>query len=65
MHSQPLLSEIEILTSEPQKQFADFVVSPCELQQKQVAGKRTVSEYRDKIVVHDNFDEPLEDGFFF
>ncbi|WP_394754194.1 hypothetical protein [Crenothrix sp.] len=50
-HNQQLLHEIEILPPELQKQ-------------KQLLKKRTVGEYRDKIVIHDDFDTPLPDDFW-
>ncbi|MDO9399237.1 MAG: DUF2281 domain-containing protein, partial [bacterium] len=61
MHSQRLLQEIEILPPELQKQVSDFVVFLRKQQQKQLIKKRTVGEYKDKIVIHEDFDEPLGD----
>ena len=63
MHSQRLLQEIETLPPELQKQVSDFVVF-LRKQQKQLIKKRTVGEYKDKIVIHDDFDEPLGDDFW-
>lgn len=64
MHSQRLLQEIEILPPELQKQVSDFVVFLRKQQQKQIIKKRTVGEYKDKIVIHEDFDEPLGDEFW-
>lgn len=64
MHSQELLQEIEILPPELQKQVSDFVSFLRKQQQKQPIKKRTVGEYKDKIVLHDDFDEPLADDFW-
>ncbi|MCF7964343.1 MAG: DUF2281 domain-containing protein [Methylobacter tundripaludum] len=63
MHSQRLLEEIEILPPELQKQVSDFVAF-LRKQQNQLIKKRTVGEYKDKIVIHEDFDEPLEDDFW-
>ena len=63
MHGQQLLQEIEILPPELQKQVSDFVVFLRKQQQKQVIKKRTVGEYKNKIFIHDDFDEPLGDDF--
>jgi Protein of unknown function (DUF2281) len=64
MHGQQLLHEIEILPPELQKQVSDFVVFLRKQQQKQFVKKRTVGEYKDKIVIHEDFDEPLGDDFW-
>ena len=64
MHGQQLLQEIEILPPELQKQVSDFVVFLRKQQQKQFVKKRTVGEYKDKIVIHEDFDEPLGDDFW-
>ena len=64
MHGQQLLQEIEILPPELQKQVSDFVIFLRKLQQKQFVKKRTVGEYKDKIVIHEDFDEPLGDDFW-
>ncbi len=64
MHSQELLQEIEILPPELQKQVSDFVGFLRKQQQKQVVKKRTVGEYKDKIVIREDFDEPLADDFW-
>lgn len=64
MHSQELLQEIEILPPELQKQVSDFVIFLRKQQQKQSIKKRTVGEYKDKIVLHDDFDAPLADEFW-
>jgi len=64
MHSQQLLHEIEALPPELQKQVSDFVVFLRRQQQKQQIKKRTVGEYADKIVVHGDFDAPLNDVFW-
>jgi hypothetical protein len=64
MHSQRLLQEIEILPPELQKQVSDFVVFLRKQQQKQLIKKRTVGVYKDKIVIHEDFDEPLGDEFW-
>ena len=64
MHGQQLLHEIEILPPELQKQVSDFVVFLRKQQQKQFVNKRTVGEYKDKIVIHEDFDEPLGDDFW-
>ena len=64
MHGQQLLYEIEILPPELQKQVSDFVVFLRKQQLKQFVKKRTVGEYKDKIVIHEDFDEPLGDDFW-
>jgi len=64
MHGQELLQEIEVLPPELQKQVADFVAFLHKQQQKQLIKKRTVGEYKDKIVIHEDFDEPLGDEFW-
>jgi hypothetical protein len=64
MHGQRLLHEIEILSPELQKQVSDFVVFLRKQQQKQFVNKRTVGEYKDKIVIYEDFDEPLGDDFW-
>jgi hypothetical protein len=64
MHGQQLLQEIEILPPELQKQVSDFVVFLRNQQQKQQIKARTVGEYIDKIVIHDDFNEPLPDDFW-
>ena len=64
MHHQQLLHEIEVLPPELQKQVSDFVVFLRRQQQKQQINKRTVGEYADKIVIHDDFDAPLDDEFW-
>lgn len=64
MHSKKLLHEIEILPPELQKQVSEFVVFLRRQQQKQQIKKRTVGEYANKIVIHDDFDAPLDDEFW-
>jgi hypothetical protein len=64
MHGQQLLQEIEFLPLELQKQVSDFVIFLRKQQQKQLIKKRTVGEYKNKIVIHDDFDEPLGDNFW-
>jgi hypothetical protein len=64
MHGQQLLQEIEVLPLELQKQVSDFVIFLRKQQQKQLIKKRTVDEYKNKIVIHDDFDEPLGDNFW-
>jgi len=64
MHGQQLLHEIEILPPELQKQVSDFVIFLRKQQQKQLIKKRTVGEYKGKIVIHEDFDEPLGDDFW-
>lgn len=64
MHGQQLLQEIEVLPLELQKQVSDFVIFLRKQQQKQLIKKRTVGEYKNKIIIHDDFDEPLGDNFW-
>jgi len=64
MHGQQLLHEIETLPSELQKQVSDFVIFLRKQQLKQLVKKRTVGEYKDKIVIHEDFDKPLGDDFW-
>jgi hypothetical protein len=64
MHGQQLLHEIEILPPELQKQVSDFVIFLRKQQQKQPIQKRTVGEYKNKITIHEKFDEPLGDDFW-
>jgi hypothetical protein len=63
MDIQQLLSKIEILPPELQKQVYDFVLFLCRPQQKQFIKKRTVGEYKDKIRIHTDFDDSLHDDF--
>ncbi len=61
MNSQQLLNKIEILPPELQKQVYDFVLFLYrQQQQKQFIKKRTVGEYKDKIRIHEDFDDPLK-----
>lgn len=62
MHGQQLLQEIEILPPELQKQVSDFVAFLRKQQQRQTRIRRTVGEYKGKIIIHDDFDEPLPDA---
>ena len=64
MQSQQLLNEIEILPPELQKQVSDFVLFLRKQQQKQLIKQRTVGEYSDQIVIHDDFNDPLPDEFW-
>lgn len=64
MNSQQLVHEIEVLPPELQKQVFDFVAFLKKQQLKQQANKRTVGEYRDKIRIAKDFDEPLGDDFW-
>ena len=64
MHSQQLLNEIEILPPELQKQVSDFVLFLRKQQQKQLIKQRTVGEYSDQIVIHDDFNDALPDEFW-
>jgi hypothetical protein len=64
MHGQQLLHEIEILPPELQKQVSDFVIFLRKKHQKQSIKMKTVGEYKDKIVIHEDFDEPLGDDFW-
>ena len=65
MQTQQLLHEIEVLPPELQKQVTDFVALLRKQQQKKVITKRTVGEYSQKIIVHEDFDAPLDDDFWF
>ncbi|ALG66482.1 DUF2281 domain-containing protein [Beggiatoa leptomitoformis] len=62
MYSQKLLHEIEVLPPELQKQVYDFVLFLRN--QQRIVQKRTVGEYQDKIVMHEDFDAPLSDDFW-
>jgi hypothetical protein len=64
MNSQQLVHEIEVLPPELQKQVFDFVAFLRKQQLKQRVTKRTVGEYRDKIRIAKDFDEPLGDDFW-
>ncbi len=64
MQTQRLMHEIEILPLELQKQVADFVLFLRKQQQKQQLKKRTVGEYQNKIIIHDDFDAELPDEFW-
>ena len=64
MHGQQLLQEIEFLPLELQKQVSDFVIFLRKQHQKQSIKKRTVGEYKDKIVIREDFDEALGDDFW-
>jgi hypothetical protein len=58
-HQKPrLLQEIEVLPPELQKQVSDFIAT-LKKQQQLLVKRRTVGEYPNKIVIHDDFDEPL------
>lgn len=58
-----LLQEIEVLSPERQQQVFDLVTS-LRRQQPKVIKKRTVGEYKNEIMIHDDFDEPLSDDFW-
>lgn len=64
MPGQQLLHEIEILPPKLQKQVSDFLIFLRKQQQKQIITRRSVGEYKDKIIVHDDFNEPLPDDFW-
>jgi hypothetical protein len=64
MQSQELLHEIEVLPPEMQKQVSDFVLFLRKQQLKQKVKNRTVGEYVGKMVIHDDFDQPLPDSFW-
>jgi len=64
MHGQQLFREIEMLPPELQKQVSDFVVFLRKQQQKQVMKCRTIGEYKGKIVMHQDFNQPLPDDFW-
>lgn len=64
MQDQQLLHEIEILPPDLQKQVTDFVVFLRKQQIRQLRKKRTVGEYKGKIIIHDDFNEPLPDDFW-
>ncbi len=64
MNSQQLVREVEVLPPELQQQVFDFVSFLRKQQLKQQLTKRTVGEYRDKIHIADDFDEPLGDDFW-
>jgi hypothetical protein len=64
MQGQQLLHEIEILPPDLQKQVTDFVVFLRKQQIRQLRKKRTVGEYKGKIIIHDDFNEPLPDDFW-
>ncbi len=64
MHGQQLLQEIEILPLELQKQVSDFVVFLRKQQQRQLRKHRTIGEYKGKIIIQDDFNEPLPDDFW-
>lgn len=65
MLNQQLITNIESLPSNLQKEVSDFVEF---LQQKylssQSKSQRTVGEYRQQIVMHDDFDQALDDDFW-
>lgn len=58
MQTQYLLQEINLLSPELQKQVFDFIMD-LRKQQNQPLIKRTVGEYRNQIVIHDDFNDPL------
>ena len=64
MQTQRLMQEIEILPPELQKQVSDFVFFLRKQQQKNTLKKRTVGEYKDKIIIHADFDIELSDEFW-
>ncbi len=64
MQPQKLMQEIEILPPELQKQVFDFVLFLRKQQQKNTLKKRTVGEYKDKIIIHADFDSELPDEFW-
>lgn len=64
MNSQQLVHEFEVLPPELQKQVFDFVIFLRKQQLRQQLMKRTVGEYRNKIRIADDFDEPLGDDFW-
>lgn len=63
MQPQLLLQEINLLPPELQKQAFDFIMFLRKQQQPHLT-KRTVGEYRNQIIIHDDFDEPLPDQFW-
>ena len=65
MHGQLLLQKIETLPIELQRQVSDFVIFLHKQKQKQCIRKRTVGEYKNKIIIHEDFNEPLTDDFWF
>lgn len=64
MQTQYLLQEINLLSPELQKQVCDFVSFLRNQQQKQYLTKRTVGEYRNQIVIHGDFNDPLPEQFW-
>jgi hypothetical protein len=64
MQTQRLMQEIEILPPELQKQVSDFVFFLRTQQHKTTLKKRTVGEYKDKIIIHADFDAELPDEFW-
>ncbi len=64
MNSQQLVHEFEVLAPELQKQVFDFVAFLRKQQLRQQLTKRSVGEYKGKIHIADDFDDPLSDGFW-
>jgi hypothetical protein len=63
MQPQLLLQEVNLLPPELQKQVFDFIIFLRKQQQPRLT-KRTVGEYRNQIIIHDDFDEPLPEQFW-
>jgi Protein of unknown function (DUF2281) len=64
MNTQQLVHEFEVLPPELQKQVVDFVSFLRKQQQQQHLKKRAVGEYKDRIRIAKDFDEPLADDFW-
>ena len=64
MNTQQMLFQYEILQPELQKQVVDFMNFLIKQQQKQTIQKRTVGEYKNKIRISADFNEPLPDEFW-
>lgn len=62
MLNQQLLNNIESLPPDLQKEVGDFLRQKYPL--SQVKSQRTVGEYRQQIVMHDDFDQALDDEFW-
>lgn len=65
MLNSQLLHNIEALPPDLQKEVGDFVSFLLQKYQPQtVKAERTVGEYRQQIIMHDDFDQPIADEFW-
>lgn len=64
MLNQQLLQDIASLPPDLQKEVGDFVDFLRQKYPSQTQQRRTTGEYRQQIIVHDSFNQPLDDDFW-